>query len=157
LIDAGGPSPFTLAFVKNSLRSHEVSEALLPALLTYTAWPWLTCAVLMIFQQSMRRAKVNPDHVLRCVLYSCDAALAVGLILLLALPWADPSAYRPLRYLHVPGTRSLTQIAASLVIAAWTTPRLASAYARYLRFDHPLATAFASQVIVALLVVMASS
>jgi len=39
------------------------------------AWPWLTFAALMIFQASMRRAKVQRSHVLRCVIYSADLSI----------------------------------------------------------------------------------
>ena len=148
------PSPFSIAFARVALRGHRSHPQLFPALFTYVAWPWLTFGVLMLFQGSMRRARVNPSHVLRCALYACDAALIVGLLFVVALPWADPEIWRPLRYLQVPGARTLVQLAISLVILLWTTPRLASAYARYLRFDHPFATALSSQVIVLLLVEM---
>jgi hypothetical protein len=146
------PSPFSIGFVRFALRSQRSNPQLLPALFTYVAWPWLTFGVLMLFQGSMRRARVHPSHVLRAVLYACDAALIVGLLMLVALPWADPQVWRPLRYLQVPGSRSLAQLAVSLIILLWTTPRLASALARYLRFDHALAAALSAQIIVLLLV-----
>ena len=153
-VDSSYPPPFNSAFLRRSWRSAEPNPDLPRALATYVAWPWLTFAVLMLFQGSMRRAKVMPAHVLRCALYACDAALIVGLLFVLALPWADPQVWRPLRYWQVPGSRTLVQFAVSLIILAWTTPRLASAYARYLRFDHPFLAVLASQVIVLLLVEM---
>jgi hypothetical protein len=153
-IEAHIPWPLTRQYVRRTLGPYSLPGHLLAALTTYVAWPWLTFAILMIFQGSMRRAKVKPDHVLRCALYSCDAALVVGLLLLVAIPWADPHVWRLLRYLQVPGSRTLVQLAISTLILIWTTPRLASAYARYLRFDHPFATALSSQIIVLLLVEM---
>jgi len=43
----------------------------LPLLLAY-AWPFATFLTLMIFQASMRRARIKTVHVLRCVIYSAD-------------------------------------------------------------------------------------
>ncbi|MFQ5502553.1 MAG: hypothetical protein ACE5EQ_09675 [Phycisphaerae bacterium] len=43
----------------------------MPLLLAF-AWPFATFLTLMIFQASMRRAKIKTVHVLRCVIYSAD-------------------------------------------------------------------------------------
>jgi hypothetical protein len=108
------------------------------------AWPWLTLATLMIFRASMRRAKVNAVHVLRCALYSCDASLWLGLVALLAVPplvhWLDLGRYIGFRDAAV----------SAPLFAAFTTWRLAAAYRHYLQFHRPFSTAAAAQAIVLL-------
>jgi len=49
-------------------------------------WPILTLVTLMIFGESMRRAKVKTIHVLRCVVYSGDMLLWFGLTMALLRP-----------------------------------------------------------------------
>ena len=117
------------------------------------AWPWLTFAALMIFQVSMRRVRIRPIHVLRCVLYTSDIAIWFGLIVLLVIA---AEAYR----LGLPPRGwgwgfGFTGLAAVGVVAAAMllfTVRLAFAYRLYLRFTHATAAALASQVIVGLIV-----
>jgi hypothetical protein len=119
----------------------------------YVAWPWLTFATLMLFRASMARAKVRTIHVLRCALYACDAgmwlgplAMLAGLMVARAVPLTMPSA-------STPGLRALLLVAAPL-FALVTWYRLRSAYALYLRFDRPGATALAAQMIVLLVMVV---
>jgi hypothetical protein len=108
-----------------------------------TAWPWLTFASLLVFAQSMGRAKVRRTHVLRCVAYTFDAAvfLAGSAILVAAL-----SAVGVLPELHQAALLNLA------IAVAWMMMiyRLGCAYALYMRFDKPLLTVLASQVIVLL-------
>ena len=133
----------------------------------WVAWPWLTFLTLLLFRFSMRRARIKPVHVLRCVLYSADAMLLVSLAATAAaaarlwwqwlgvpagvrlpaapLPQNHPYLYRPDL---VPDTLFWLGAAAQLFMAY----RLTQAFRHYLRFDHPLATVLASQVIVLLLV-----
>jgi hypothetical protein len=110
------------------------------------AWPWLTLATLMIFRASMRRAKVNAVHVLRCVVYTGDAVLWLGLLAFFALPpaidWLDLGRYTAYRF----------AIVAAPLFALFTGWRLAAAYRHYLQFDRPVATAAAAQAIVLLVV-----
>jgi hypothetical protein len=110
------------------------------------AWPWLTLATLMIFRASMKRAKVNAVHVLRCVVYTGDAVLLLGLIAFFALPpaieWLDLGRYTAYRF----------AIVAAPLFAQFTGWRLAAAYRHYLQFDRPVATAAAAQAIVLLVV-----
>ena len=109
------------------------------------AWPWLTFLALLVFQVSLRRARLRTTHVLRCVLYSGDACLWLALPLgfLGFTAWAasgwPPRAFFPSVTAAVPW-----------VVLPWLTYRLFAAYRHYLRFDHALATVLASQVIVLL-------
>jgi hypothetical protein len=120
--------------------------------LFYALWPWLTLATLMIFRASMRRARVKTAHVLRCALYSCD----IGVML---VPLAAAIGYRG-AYVFVPALGGMGidyRMLAAVVFAAYTGYRLSAAYALYMRFDRPAATAAASQGIVLLLVLVGLS
>jgi hypothetical protein len=125
-----------------------------PAMLTafcIVAWPWLTLAALMVFQVSMRRAKVKPIHVMRCVIYSADALV----LLLLALAPSLLSNVVRGRWgtLFLSGMFEIRLTGYALLFAATViTYRLWIAYRFYLRFEHALATVLASQVMVGLLV-----
>jgi hypothetical protein len=110
------------------------------------AWPWLTLATLMIFRASMRRAKVNSVHVLRCTLYCCDATAWLGMVAVFVVPpavaWLDLGRYTAYRD---------AVVAAPLfaLVIGW---RLSAAYKHYLQFHRPAATAFAAQAIVLMVV-----
>lgn len=140
------------------------------------AWPWATFLALLVFRVSMRRARIKPVHVLRCVLYSFDAyawvALAVGAAVayramltwdglrtspnlpLAFVPQAPIPTGMPFSYRAdmVPDTLFWTGLAALLFM----TYRLASAFRHYLKFDHPVATVLASQLIVVLAALVAA-
>ncbi len=49
-------------------------------MLAIVSWTWLTLAALMIFQSSMRRAKIRNAHLLRCAIYGCDFPFLLGAI-----------------------------------------------------------------------------
>lgn len=149
-VDFGYAPPLTAAYFREILQ-HRFDRMLvdgLAAAAAYVAWPWLTLAALLIFQASMRRARVNEVHVLRCALYSCDAGLWVGMLVALLVP---PVVTWLARELPLEGRFVM---AASVVFAGFTAWRLAAAYRLYLRFDHPVATAVASQVLVLLTVMV---
>ena len=115
-------------------------------------WPWLSLVSLLLFQASMRRAKVNVRHVLRAVVYGCDfwllmVAVAVTIMLLNA-NWTDLRLWFNDAPIH--GTVPICLVVLGCATAA--THRLGVAYARYLRFDRPLLTVAASQVIAVLVV-----
>ena len=103
-------------------------------------WPWLTLASLLVFQISLRRARLRSTHVVRCVLYAGDvvlwAALPIGTLVLAA--WA-----------RIGGGEGVLGVAAA---AAWLvlSYRLFAACAFYLRFDRAAETVLASQVMVGL-------
>jgi hypothetical protein len=110
------------------------------------AWPWLTLISLLVFQVSLRRARLRWTHVLRCVLYAGDVCV-----------WIVP----PLGFLGItawyagggPLPRDYFWNLSALLpwaILAWLTSRLYTAYRLYLRFYHALATVLASQAIVTL-------
>lgn len=121
------------------------------ALLSVLAfWPWLTFLALMVFRISMRRAKVKPAHVLRCVIYSYDALFWLGALSLLLGPVAAGLMLLPVPTLKVavPVAVGLMYFAALLYMAY----RLTVAYRIYLQFHRPAATVAAAQIIVALAV-----
>jgi hypothetical protein len=110
------------------------------------AWPWLTLAALLVFQISLRRAKLKWTHVLRSVLYTGDLSLwltaPIGLLVLLV--WTA-GGWPP----QNPAGGASWVIAA--IVFALLNHRLLTAYRLYLRFDHAAATVAASQVMVVLL------
>lgn len=122
---------------------------MLHASLLYCIWPWLTCLSLMIYQASMRRAKVLRHHVLRAVIYTHDIGwIFVGIIVLVG-PMIEEWVNRNVV------VRGLDpRIGWLLIVATLTTWRLSIAYKYYLRFDRPLATVVASQVIAVLLAIV---
>ena len=136
------------------------TRLLLRASLLIPAWPVLTLAVLMVFRASMRRAKVRTSHMLRCVIYSADGmivaalALAVYVATVAYTQLATPivtAVVRPQRWLEFTYNAIPYALTGALVLMTF---RLASAVRHYLRFDHSRATAIASQIIVALMILV---
>lgn len=137
-------------FVRQLPNAH-LPQNLMIGVIVWVLWPWVTLAGLMIFQASMRRARVRPIHVLRCVIYAGDVAVfwAAAMMMLVAYdvysrglmprPWGPSSTAR-----LMPWT--------SIVLLLVVTWRVASAYKHYLRFDHAWATAMLVQFMVVLLV-----
>lgn len=120
----------------------------------YLAWPWLTFLALLVFQISMRRARVKPVHVLRCVMYTFDATalLAWGLLLMAAGLFAA-AALLPTTFQSDPF--ELLLWVAALIILLTFTYRLSIAYRLYLQFPHAVTTVVTSQVIAILATVAA--
>jgi hypothetical protein len=116
-------------------------------------WPWMTFASLLVFRASMRRARVRPVHVLRCVIYSADLAAVAAAIVTIGWLFCDPWLHRTRNWSEFWWRFSSAQGALWViaVLFALLTFRLWIAYRRYLRFDHPLATAIASQIMIGLL------
>jgi hypothetical protein len=118
-------------------------------------WPWTTFASLLVFRASMRRARVRPVHVLRCVIYTADAAVIVALAA--CAFWYFYDSWFPRPWLWAGTWWSFnsdgTVLMAIAAMFAILTYRLWIAYRRYLRFAHALATAVTSQVMIALLTV----
>src|SRR5262249_21120734 len=90
---------------------------------------------LLVFQASMRKARIKPVHTLRCALYSCDWAWLLTLVICMLL-------WNPLRILDF--------LPPFLVIGppVYVLFRLWRAYRYYMRFPHAFATVLASQLIV---------
>jgi hypothetical protein len=109
------------------------------------AWPWISFAALLLFAMSMHRAKVNRLHVLRCVLYCYDVVLWIGLGQLLATVLAALylSLWQPTSF----GVGAESSRIIVLTLLSFGAYRLWMAYRLYMRFDHALATVFASQLI----------
>jgi hypothetical protein len=113
-------------------------------LLTCLAWPWVTVAALLVFQQSMRRVRINRVHVLRCVVYSADVVFWIGWLssAMLLNQLRNKGGWPPENtgwfFFAVPAA------------LAWMSWRLVVAYRQYLRFDRPVATVLSAQVIVVL-------
>ena len=113
---------------------------------TIAVWPWLTFAALMIFQASMRKARVQRGHVLRCVIYAADASVWYTILMLAAMAWLI--ALATIKRSPQPTERIIFW----LLLVLWVVrlDRLTTAYRKYLQFDHPFLTALVSQIIVLL-------
>jgi hypothetical protein len=146
MIDAAAPPWHTRSYFASWWKIYRSlpTSGVLPLVALYLAWPWLTFVTLMVFNQSMRRAGVKRIHVLRCVLYSCDAG--VWLVPLVVVLFAVPGGR------HAADDAFQMALCALVLFASVTTWRLAAAYRVYLRFHRPLATALAAQLIVVLFV-----
>jgi hypothetical protein len=138
------------------LRSARLIEPCTISLSVALAWPWMTFLSLLVFRWSMGRVRINRVHVLRCVVYCSDILIWYGLLLLvLAYPLAQAYSQsiwvtiRPRLFGY--DVHAIRAAIAALAIGTGTY-RLVVAYRRYLRFDHPVATVLASQLIVALAV-----
>ncbi len=115
-------------------------------LLCYLLWPWLTFLALLVFAWSMARARVNRVHVLRCVLYSYDVGLWVGLLLVAA----TAATFVSTSSVALSNAMELGIGLFCGIMAIHMTYRLWIAYRKYLDFNHALSTVVASQVIVSL-------
>lgn len=113
-------------------------------------WPWLTFAALMIYQKSMQRAQIRPLHVLRCVIYSGDALLLPALAIIARVAY-ETASVRRVGYAVWSDETQLVK-AVLILSAAVFSYRLWIAYRTYLRFNHALAVAAASQTMVLLLI-----
>jgi phage shock protein PspC (stress-responsive transcriptional regulator) len=134
--------PWTRPFLRqvaSRLQGGSAFDAFAPGIMLL-AWPWFTMATLMIFQGSMRRAKINKAHVLRTAIYCCDFGFMILILALMDKLWQER-------------TGSLLVIAG--VCTGITVFRLNVAYSHYLRFHLPLHTVLASQLIVFLIAFIA--
>ncbi len=139
--------PF-MARVWDRHASRAATGPVLAATAIAIAWPWITFATMVIFRVSMRRAKIDPRHVLRAAVYGCDFGLllaAAGTAGIAAVLAANPlMAGDPAPVLIFP----VVLLACPVV----GTYRLTFAYSRYLRFHLPFLTVLASQVVAVLFV-----
>ena len=155
-LDALVPPPWSIGFFQDVWETYvnrdEGSAG--QAVAIVLAWPWLSLAALLIFQASMRRAKVGVGHLLRVAVYGCDLGLliVVGAVVLYGLPIGPSGAIAnaiPRGPLSVSSQPLLLATAACLMIATF---RLSAGAARYLQFHRPVQAVLASQAIVLLTV-----
>lgn len=131
----------------------------------FALFPWFNFLALLVFQQSIRRARVRPVQVLRCAIYCGDLTLffAFGLIVMLAV--VDPrdglqTVGHPLKSFFLGGSaddygRPLLIILGTGVLAMvlLNSTRLWVAYRAYLRFERALALVVASQIVAFLAII----
>ena len=119
-----------------------------------TLWPLATFQTLMLYRISMGRAKVLPVHVMRCVIYSGDAAAWAGLATGCMAAWCLMRMDMGGRF--DPDWPLSVLICAVPIWWAIFVVRLIFAYRLYLKFDHAIATVLCTQVILilALLLIM---
>lgn len=113
-----------------------LDHGLFAGALTLLLWPWLTMLFLLIFVESMRKAKINKRHLLRVIVYGTDFGFVMILPLLLS---------NGLRF------RNGSPMLIALLCGAFALYRLTIAYKRYLRFHMPFATVLSSQIIVTMI------
>ena len=116
----------------------------------YLLWAVATYLSLLVFRISMRRARIRPVHVARCVVYGFDAILWLGLAALVATATVIALAL-------LLSKRDFSLVWLAVAIAPWVLVavveyRLVMAYRHYLRFDRPFLTILASQIIAGLVV-----
>jgi hypothetical protein len=118
------------------------------ALIVLASWPWLTFAALMVFQVSMRRVRLRPIHVLRCVVHASDVVIWLALAMLIAIgvEMYRDNAIAVRQYGWAPANIFLVRAMPFVLLLLLV--RVAFAYRLYLRFRHAVAVAIASQVIV---------
>ena len=110
------------------------------------ALPVVTYLLLMIFQQTMRKAKLRFAHVLRCITYSADVALWPVLPLCL-LTVMNGSPQTPYQWEEEFAWMVFFSLGLIWFTFIW---RMICAYRYYLRFDHPAATIISVQIIILL-------
>ena len=144
-LDANVPEPFTWGYLSLLFSDYPEIVQVGTWMMLYVSWPLLSFGALMIFQWSMRRAKVNRKHIWRCAAYSFDVAIWVGIIAMTSLPFVLIAGFLSATFAYYSGILILAVV--SLLVMVY---RLCVAFRTYLRFDHPVSTVLASQVIVGL-------
>jgi hypothetical protein len=112
----------------------------------------LTVLTVLIFQQTLRRARINSGHVVRVTVYTNS----IGIVLLIPLTWwicrfVSDDPWTTTSELLEPAF-----ICPTLAVLIVMTYRLWIAYRLYLRFPNAFATALASQLIVMLVLYIAA-
>ncbi len=140
-LDAEYPEPPDLRFFLTVLSYDRFFRTFLPALVGYLLWSWLTILALLVFRWSMKSAKVKTAHVIRCVIYSFDIGIWIGLTVLVATGAVYVATSSAVLILPLePGLAILC-----LLLAGHAVYRLWTAYRKYLKFSHPFLTILASQ------------
>jgi hypothetical protein len=120
------------------------------------AWAGTSGLAMMVFQISMRRARIRPTNVARCVVYSADVALWASLPLLFVAGWdvitfvGNPANFPAFSWQAM---RDLERWLAAAAVAIFAY-RFMIATRKYLRLEHALATMVATQVLAGLAVIV---
>jgi len=113
--------------------------------------PWIIALSLSLFQWSMMRIGIRPQHVLRCAIYSCDALLWIAAIAMLVLVVERLIPMPPLPIGTL--TNATLAVLPILLLTVIASYRLVISYRVYMRFDRPVLTIVACQTIVLFIVV----
>ncbi|HEX5244851.1 MAG TPA: hypothetical protein VFW23_16455 [Tepidisphaeraceae bacterium] len=139
---------FGFSFYRLNLQVGDVAVIYAGAILIWTAATFLA---LLIFQQSMARAKIRTHHLFRCVIYSADVVIWASLFGMAAL-----AAYAALVFSGGQGFSVLeVYLCTCAAIIIVFCIRLCVALRLYLQMDRPFWTVMATQVLVALAIVTA--
>jgi len=151
---------FWLGFINDTRQAMEAAwrfsgvRQLLQAMACYLLWAASTLGALLVFRISMRRARIRPDHVARCVVYSFDAVLWTAAAVVIA----EVAGF----FVDLYGGSDVLEFVmvnavplACLLLVPSVPYRLWMAYRLYLRFDRPLLTVLASQAIALLVLINA--
>lgn len=111
----------------------------------WLAWPWLTLLAFQLFPVTRRRWGIRPSHLLRCVVYSWDAAFPAALLIWLHSSMVAIALMRVGRYRFLEPWIT----GAGLVLLAVFAYRLVQSLRLYVRFPHPTATVVITQTVVA--------
>jgi hypothetical protein len=111
----------------------------------FLAWPWMTLLTHAVFRETMRKARIRPEHVERCLVYSASVTVVFAMIFLILVVVAPPMVAARLWDLSPPLV--LTPIVSCELILTY---RMITAWRMYLRFPDAITTCIACQVIVTL-------
>lgn len=114
--------------------------------LTLFLWPILTFGALLIFFQTRRRAKLKKLHLLRCVAYSSDPVLLLGLALAALIGWRGDDYFNNV---WLGRNCLLILVPAALILATYS---LTAALKHYLNYRHAAMTAVLTQLIYVMVV-----
>ena len=132
-------------------------EMLCVALLVIGLWPWILHITLQLFSESMRKARIRPMHVLRCVIYSVDLTLVALLLLIGSIIGIGAMASEAAKVANIKSSKLVEEMILWVILLTllFHTYRLGVAYRRYLRFDHSMAVAISAQLITGLSILSA--
>jgi hypothetical protein len=110
------------------------------AFTTFLALPWVTALSLMIFQATMRRARVRGAHVLRCCLYSFDGGWWFGLLMTAGVAGFVSDVLRQAMFPRfIPYLPAIVRYA-TIALLLFSITKLLLAYQLYMRFPRAIAT-----------------
>jgi hypothetical protein len=140
------PGPTEVRFWKGLWRYGMLTRGFMGIGLLIALWQPFTFASLMIFRASLRQAKIQTMHVVRCVAYTASVLAMVSVMFIAAVPLVSMFPALGYRQIYFGDSAGYVLLAVMVMLCY----RLGVAYAKYLRFDKPYLTAIASQVIVLL-------